>query len=240
MENQSSESVKVEEARIQAAYARRKWGHLRNSLLMVYPAGYVFLMQELERRMLVALGQHGFASLDTIKILEIGCGTGHWLREFIKWSAQPQNITGVDLLSDRVAIARQLCPESVRIECGSATTLGFPDGCFDLVLQSTVFSSVLDPSVRKLIASEMLRVVKPDGALLWHDFYVNNPRNPDVQGMKKWEISRLFPGCRIDMRKITLVPPLARLLAPYSLLACYLLERFKIFNTHYLGVIRKV
>jgi ubiquinone/menaquinone biosynthesis C-methylase UbiE len=237
MDDHSPASVKVEEARIQAAYARRKSGHFRYSW---FNPSYVFMMQDVERRMLVALERHGFAPLDTIKILEIGCGTGHWLREFIKWSARPQNITGVDLLSDRVGIARQLCPESVRIECGSATMLGFPDGCFDLVLQSTVFSSVLDSSVRQLIASEMLRVVKPNGALLWHDFYMNNPRNPDVQGMKKWEISRLFPGCRIELQRITLAPPLVRLLAPYSLMTCYLLERLKVFNTHYLGVIRKV
>ena len=237
MDDQSVESEKIEEARIQAAYARRQKGHFRYSW---FNPGHVFQKQELERHMLVALAQHGFASLDTMKILEIGCGDGYWLREFIKWGAQPQNILGVDLLTDRVAIARQRCPESVRIECGSATTLGFPDGSFDLVFQSTVFSSVLDPSIRQQIASEMLRVVKPDGALLWYDFYVNNPRNHDVQGMKTREIFRLFPDCRVDFRRITLAPPLARFLAPYSLLTCYLLERLKVFNTFYLGVIRKL
>jgi hypothetical protein len=86
----------------------------------------------------------------------------------------------------------------------------------------------------------MLRVVKPDGAILWYDFHVNNPRNPDVQGINNREIVRLFPNCRIDLRRITLAPPLARLLAPYSLLICYLLERLLVFNTHYLGVIRKL
>ena len=235
-ESNNEEKHQGEEERICAAYAKRH----ENTRYSWFNPSYAFMMQERERRMLVALEQHGFASLGTRKILEIGCGTGYWLREFIKFGAQPQNITGVDLLSGRVAIGRQLCPERVRIECGSATTLGFPDGCFDLVLQSTVFSSVLDPSTRQQMASEMLRVVKADGALLWYDFHVNNPRNPDVQGMKKREIFRLFPGCRIELRRITLAPPLARLLAPYSLLACYLLERFKVFNTHYLGVIRKV
>jgi hypothetical protein len=33
--------------------------------------------------------------------------------------------------------------------------------------------------------------------------------------------------------------PLSRLLAPYSWLGCYALERFRIFNTHYLGVIQR-
>lgn len=235
MEDQSTERAKVEEARIRTAYAKRKG----NTSYSWFNPSYVFLMQEQARRMLLVLEQYGFASLDTMKILEIGCGTGHWLREFIKWGARPETITGVDLLSDRVAIARQLCPKGVQIECGSATKLGFPDGSFDLVFQSTVFSSVLDHSIRQQIAFEMLRVVKPDGALLWYDFHVDNPRNPDVQGMTKREIFRLFPDCRVDLRRITLAPPLARFLAPYSLLTCYLLERLKVFNTHYLGVIRK-
>lgn len=235
MENQFSELAKVEEVRIQAAYAKRQ-GSIFYSWLN---PSYVFLMQEQERRMLVALKQYGFVQLDAMKILEIGCGTGFWLREFIKWGARPQNITGVDLLSDRVSIAKRLCPERVRIECGSATKLGFPDGCFDLVLQSTVFSSVLDPSTRQQIASEMLRVVKADGAILWYDFHMDNPKNHDVQGIKKREIVQIFQGCRIELRRITLAPPLARVLAPHSLMTCSLLERFKVFNTHYFGVIRK-
>lgn len=189
--------------------------------------------------MLLTLEKEGIAPLEEIKFLEIGCGTGFWLREFIKWGVRPQNITGVDLISERIAIARQLCPESVHIECGSAATLAFPDNCFDLVLQSTVFSSVLDASARLQIASEMLRVVKSDGAILWYDFHVDNPRNPNVQGIKKKEVFRLFPGCKIELQRITLAPPIARLVAPYSVMACYIFEQFKIFNTHYLGVIRK-
>ena len=231
-----SNTTKVEEARIQAVY-RKRGG---NFFYSWFNPSYVFMLQEQERRMLIALKHHGFTSLDNLKILEIGCGRGFWLREFIKWGVPPQNITGIDLLTDRVAMAKQVCPERVKIECGSATQLGFPDGSFDLVLQSTVFSSVLDPSIKQQIASEMLRVVKTNGALLWYDFHVNNPKNANVKGLKKGEIFQLFPGCRIELRRITLAPPLARLLAPYSLMICYLLERLKVFNTHYLGVIQKL
>jgi len=90
---------------------------------------------------------------------------------------------------------------------------------------------VLNPNLRQLIASEMLRVVKADGIILWYDFYMNNPWNPDVQGMKRREIFRLFPGCKIELRRISLAPPLCRFLVPYSWLTSYILERLKIFNT---------
>ncbi len=93
--------------------------------------------------------------------------------------------------------------------------------------------------MKRQIASEMLRVVKRDGLILWYDFHVNNPRNPDVRGIKKREIYQLFPGCRIELQRTTLVPPLVRLLAARSWLVCYRLGRIPWLCTHYLGVIQK-
>jgi ubiquinone/menaquinone biosynthesis C-methylase UbiE len=197
------------------------------------------MVQDRERRLLALLKRYDFASLDTKKILEIGCGTGYWLREFIKWGARPENITGVDLLSDRVVEAKPLCPESVKILCTNAANLAFPNKTFDLALQSTVFTSILASDMKQQIASEMLRVVKEDGFILWYDYHANNPWNPDVRGVKKQEIYHLFPGCHIILQKITLAPPLVRLLAPYSWLACYVLGKIPWLCTHYLGVIQR-
>ncbi len=231
----SPEFARVEEARIRAVYAKRQEGD-RYSW---FSPGHLFMIQERERRLLALLARHGFAPLNTKKILEIGCGTGYWLREFLKWGARPENITGIDLLLDRVAKARELCPGAVNVQCGSAAQLAFPDATFDLVLQSTVFTSVLDPDMKQQIASEMLRVVKGECLILWYDYHVNNPWNPDVRCVKKGEIYQLFPGCRIELQRITLAPPLVRLLALYSWLVCYVLERIPWLRTHYLGVIRK-
>jgi ubiquinone/menaquinone biosynthesis C-methylase UbiE len=142
----SSGSAEQEKARILASYAKRQEDDVRYSW---FSSGHLFIVQERERRLLVLLQRYGFASFDSKKILEIGCGTGYWLREFIKWGAQPEDIVGVDLLPNRVARAKQLCPEAVRIQCGSAAQLAFPDATFDLVLQSTVFTSILDPGMKQ-------------------------------------------------------------------------------------------
>jgi len=228
--------VNSEEARIHAAYAKRQKADARYSW---FSPGQLFIVQERERRLLALLRHHNVLQLETKKILEIGCGSGYWLREFIKWGARPENITGVDLLPDRVEAAKQLCPEAVSIQCGSAIQLAYPSVTFDLILQSTVFTSILDPNMKQQIASEMLRVVKSDGFILWYDYHVNNPWNPDVRGVKKREIAQLFPHCRITLQRITLAPPLVRLLAPYSWLGCELLAKIPLLCTHYLGVIRK-
>jgi ubiquinone/menaquinone biosynthesis C-methylase UbiE len=197
------------------------------------------MIQERERRLLALLRRHGSGSLKEKKILEIGCGTGYWLREFVKWGAQPENIAGLDLLPELVSEARRLCPPSVTVRQGTAAQLEFPDMTFDLVLQSTVFTSILDSALQTQIAREMIRVLKDDGHIVWYDFRVNNPWNPDVRGIKKREIFQLYPNCRVKLEWITLAPPLARRIAPYSWLTCEILGHIPWLCTHYLGVIEK-
>ena len=121
----------------------------------------------------------------------------------------------------------------------SATDLPYSQGQFDVIIQSTAFTSVLDPLVKKQMASEMLRVLKKDGIILWYDYHVNNPWNPDVRGIRKKEITQLFQNCHYDLSRLTLAPPLVRLLAPHSVIGCAMLEKLKFLNTHYLGVIKK-
>ncbi len=231
-------SLDAEESRIKGAYAKRQTG-VDQWLYSPFNKGNLFIMQELERGILALLERWGRRALDKQRILEIGCGGGYWVREFVKWGARPENLAGVDLLPDRIEEAKRLCPDGVTFHCGSATKLQLPDATFDLVLQSTVFTSILDAGMKQRIAFEMLRVLKTDGVILWCDFSVNNPRNPEVRGVNRKEISQLFPHCQIELRRITLAPPIARLIAPYSWLACYLLAQVPFLCTHYLGVIRK-
>src|SRR5439155_3847323 len=143
-----SESERAEEARIRAAYAKRQGDDARYSW---FSPGHLFIVQERERRLLALLQRYGFAPLSSKRILEIGCGTGYWLREFIKWGARPENITGIDLLPDRIAEARGLCPEGMNLLCGNAASLRFENSTFDLVLQSTAFTSILDPTMKQQI-----------------------------------------------------------------------------------------
>ena len=71
--------------------------------------------------------QTGFAQLENKRILEIGCGNGDVLRDFIKWGARPENLFGVELIPERVDEAIHLCPKDVKIMQGNAAKLRFPD-----------------------------------------------------------------------------------------------------------------
>jgi SAM-dependent methyltransferase len=139
-----ADSIRLEESRIQEAYERRPAASERCSR---FDPGHLFTMQQLERRMLAAIRNHGFAPLHSRSILEVGCGNGHWVREFVKWGASPENLTGIDLLEGRVTQARKLCPPGLKIQRANAAKLTFADASFDIVLQ--VFTSILDPYLRK-------------------------------------------------------------------------------------------
>jgi ubiquinone/menaquinone biosynthesis C-methylase UbiE len=224
----------AEETRIRAAYAAR---HDNWRYSWLNPA-HVYLAQEQHRAVLEVLRSEGYETLAAARILDVGCGSGQLLRQFIDWGASPGNLTGIDLLSHRVAEAIRTLPPAACVREGNAVDLGGPDAQFDIVLQFTVFSSILDRDLRRAVAAEMARVVKPSGVIIWYDLNTRNPSNPDVRPIGRTEINELFPHCDISWRRITLAPPLVRLLAPRARFLCDLLNTLPVLRTHCLAAIR--
>jgi ubiquinone/menaquinone biosynthesis C-methylase UbiE len=224
--------------RIKKAYEKRDISGKSKSWSIFNPSA-LFIFQQREKAILQALARYNMNDLSDKKILDVGCGTGGVLRDIIKYGASPGNSSGIDLLPDRIDRAKHVSP-NIDFKCGSAEELPWDNEFFDIILSFTVFSSILDWRMRQRVASEILRVLKPDGIIIWYDYYMSNPRNPDVRGVKKKEIKQLFPNCTFDFHRITLAPPITRLIAPYSWFLCYLLERLKFLNTHHLAVIRKL
>jgi SAM-dependent methyltransferase len=225
----------LEPARLAAAYARRA---VRSDRYAWEAPGQLFLLQGIEREVLSALRRAGCVPLESRDVLEVGCGPGYWLRALLQWGAAPERLAGVDLLPDRVAAARRRCPRAVRLECADAARLPFAGAAFDLVLQFTVLSSVLDADARRAIAAEMLRVLRPGGTILWYDFRLGDPRNADVRGIGRRELRALFPDCDVAARRVTLAPPIARRLADRTWLLCLLLAQVPLLCTHELAVVR--
>jgi len=222
----------VEENRIVEAYSHRT-KNVPANWYTPFSEGDLLITQSIERSVLRSLQRFGCAPLEGKRILEVGCGTGHWLARFLVWGAEPEKVSGIDLLADKISQARRLLPAEVTLEARSATSLDFPDESFDLVFQFTVFSSILDDRMRQQAAAEMLRVLKPTGSIVWYDLCVDNPRNPDVRGVRKREIKNLFPGRLVHFDRLVLLAPLAR--AAPSLFR--LLAPIKLLRTHYVALI---
>jgi SAM-dependent methyltransferase len=192
-------------------YARRDGDAHRYSLLN--PEA-LLRAQERQRAIADLLVSVGFRDLSAVRLLEIGCGTGANLLEFLRFGFAPEHLQGIELLTSHVERARRVLPVGVRILHGNAADIDpatIAPESQDIVYQATVFSSLLDAGFEQRLADVMWSCVRPGGGVLWYDFTVNNPRNPDVRGVPVSRIRQLFPGGRFRVRRVTLAPPLARL-----------------------------
>jgi SAM-dependent methyltransferase len=231
-------SVSDEQIRLSEVYGDRARRLPRDYYSPFHP-GNLFILQGRERALLRMLARAGLTDLTELQILDLGCGSGGDLRRMLDLGARPENLHGVDLLSERLEQARALAPH-LHFQLADAQQLPFGEGTFDLVMQSTAFSSIVDPEVRSRVAQEMLRVLKPGGCVLWYDMRVTNPRNLDLVPMTAAEIARLFPGCERHLESVTLLPPLARRLAPSAWGLCGMLEAIPFLRSHLVGVFRNV
>ena len=223
--------------RIRKAYAERK-NPKQGNIYSYHNPSALFIYQEREKAILKTLSENGLEVLTDKKILDLGCGYGGILRDFINYGALPKNCYGIDLLPERIDKAKELSP-GMSFKCQNAVDTGFDDEYFDVIICSTVFSSILDKEMKRDIAREILRILSPEGIVLWYDYHTDNPRNKDVKGVTKKEIEELFIGSDIRLKRITLAPPIVRALAPYSIFLCFILEKLLILNTHYIGAIKK-
>ncbi len=224
-------------ARLRREYADRERRFAGSDTYSLFNPGHLYMLQARERAVLQLLRRHGFADLRDRRVLELGCGRGGVLLEHLRYGAAPSRLHGTDLLPDRVAEARKLLPH-LPLTCSDGRNLPYADGSFDLVLQYTVFSSALDDDVKAALAREMLRVLRPDGLIVWYDFWLN-PTNRQTRGIRPAEIRRLFPDCQHEFHRVTVAPPIARRLAPRSWLACHLIESLRLLNTHYVAGTRR-
>jgi ubiquinone/menaquinone biosynthesis C-methylase UbiE len=154
------------------------------------------------------------------------------------WGLSRKDLFGIDLdLATVREVSQRIGADNLAV--GDAVRIPWPDGTFQLVVASTVFTSILDDGVRQAAANEISRVLACGGALLWYDFNVDNPQNAHVRRVRRRDLLTLFPRLKGKVRSVTLAPPLARLVAPRSWTLATLLELIPPLRTHLLAVLRK-
>jgi SAM-dependent methyltransferase len=197
-------------------------------------------VQERQRALLRLLRARARNDLASLRLVEVGCGSGANLLELLRLGFAPQNLCGIELLPNRHAQARAVLPTATAVLLGDACVAPIVPGSQDLVLQSTVFSSLLDDAFQQRLADTMWSWLKPGGAVLWYDFTVDNPRNADVRGVPMNRVRALFPvAADIVVRRVTLAPPLARGLCRVHPALYTLFNLLPPLRTHVLAWIEK-
>jgi len=97
-------------------------------------------------------------NLEDSRALDIGCGFGALLMALAKYFNQ---VSGIEIVEERVLWAKKRSPNA-EVICGSATKLPWQNESFDLVTSTDVFEHI-SYKEQELVASEMLRVLKPGG-----------------------------------------------------------------------------
>lgn len=159
----------------------------------------------------------------SLHVLDVGCGHGAWLRHLVDLGALPGNLTGIDISEDRIRVAREKNPSIQWVTVDGNSSLAVAQASFDLVIQTVVFSSVLDEKVRQALAKEMERVLKPGGHIVWMD--LKHGHGDELIGFTKSCVSEYFPSCEIvharaadprSYRRFHKRPTLAKLLRGIS------------------------
>jgi SAM-dependent methyltransferase len=119
-------------------------------------------------------------------VLDVACGRGasavHLAETF------GCHVTGLDYGAKNVAAARALANERgveqlTSFREGDAEQVPFDEGAFDAVFSECSFCTFLDKATA---ASEMARVLRPDGRLGLTDITVNDDLPEDVQTLLGW------------------------------------------------------
>jgi ubiquinone/menaquinone biosynthesis C-methylase UbiE len=231
------DAVASERRRIISEYRRRQ-REIPAGLYAPYSAAEIFMQTGRKRRAAALLRRAGLFPDADCQCLEVGFGSLGWLGDLINWRVRETSLHGIELDRERAERAIEILPKA-DLRIGDAATLPWANDSFQLVIASTVFTSILNTQVRHLVADEITRVLSPGGALLWYDFAVNNPRNSNVRKVDRKELGELFPLLKGSIKSLTLAPFLSRLLAPKAWPLAVLLEAVPLLHTHLMAVLVK-
>lgn len=172
------------------------------------------------------------------RVLDLGSGGGRLAAVAQSADLPISAWTGVDLDKESVTEASTNFDWARFVEA-SADALPFTSDAFDVVVASTLFSSLPSAEFERRVALEVARVLRPSGRLIWYDLRYGNPANRLVHGLDRRRLTELFPGWHAELRSTTLLPPIARRLGKLTPVAYPLLHAVPLLRSHLAGHLQR-
>jgi ubiquinone/menaquinone biosynthesis C-methylase UbiE len=108
-----------------------------------------------------AISKHLLRNVQRRKLLEIGCGTGHWSQFFSEFGFE---VTGVDVSERMINVAKSKGIPNTSFQIADGHSLPFKNGTFDVTAAIVTLEFVRDA---ELVLREMVRCTRtPGGQLL--------------------------------------------------------------------------
>jgi len=113
-----------------------------------------------------------------MRLLDVACGTGRFLR-FVKKNYPRLNVTGLDLSQSYLDEAETHLKQfsGIRLLAANAETMPVADGSQNIITAIFLFHE-LPPKIRKIVAADIARALKPGGRFI----FVDSIQNGDAKG----------------------------------------------------------
>jgi SAM-dependent methyltransferase len=191
-----------------------------------WQAGRSFLVDERQELFMRAVRTAVGRNMPSISVCDVGCGRGGDLL-FWRDAGVPTNaLAGTEAVAENVQEARAAV-EGADVRLVDSFELPFEDGQFLVTTASLVLSTILDPSLRRLLFQEMVRVTAAGGVVLVYDFKVRKPTNRNVVALGRrraallgeapdatWRAAPFLPALSFVLRMPRWLQPIAIALLP--------------------------
>jgi len=223
----------------QDGYNENTYTTLRDDILI--------FKQDTEKRLVKIIRESFNGDIKKLTVLEVGTGWGQRFRSFLDMGFESSNLYGIDLLQNFIESARKWSGD-LNFICGDAQNLPYENDSFDIVFQCVAFSSIIDRNIIKNICSEMIRVVKDDGIIIWIDFGIKGQKKyyegtQYLQSIELNEIKSFFPDCNMKFEnKIYLKPFFWKICNhkdKYNKILYKFFSNFNLCKSHYVIVLKK-
>lgn len=162
------------------------------------------------------------------RVLDVGCGNGASLLQFIRLGFRPANLVGIDTDEERIARGRAELP-GIEFRVESADSLPFAAETFDLVVESTMMGTLESKPLLAAIATEMVRVTRKGGHVMLIDWRYSRKGSGVKTAINPAMIADLFSvgsaTSVVTREPGALVPPIGRRVSRIAPSLYFLVQR---------------
>ncbi len=106
--------------------------------------------------------------VESLKVLDLGCGNGRSTRMYTDLGLMPEQLTGLDLRPGTIELAQKLNP-AIHHMTYDGNSIPFADKSFNWISLTTVVSSIKSHDTRQHLADQIYQKLQPGGYLFYYD-----------------------------------------------------------------------